>query len=55
MFIIRMTGYSQILSRRYIMSAVLTTGKGTITVTDDFIASVAGYTATECYGVGNVV
>ena len=33
------------------MSAVLTTGKGTITVTDDCIASVAGYTATECYGV----
>lgn len=33
------------------MSAVIQTGKGTITVTDDFIASVAGFTATECYGV----
>ena len=33
------------------MSAVIQTGKGTITVADDFVASVAGFTATECYGV----
>ena len=33
------------------MSAVLQTNLGTISYTDDFIASVAGVTATECYGV----
>lgn len=33
------------------MSAVLQTNLGTISYTDDFIASVAGITATECYGV----
>ena len=43
--------YSQYFSRRLNMSAVFQTNKGTVTVTDDFIASVAGFTATECYGV----
>ncbi len=33
------------------MSAVLQTGLGDIRYTDDFIATVAGISATECYGV----
>ena len=33
------------------MGAEFKTNKGTITVSDDFIASLAGFTATECYGV----
>lgn len=33
------------------MSAVLQTKLGKITYSDDYIASVAGLTATECYGV----
>ena len=53
MIIIKMYSfiYSQYFSRRLNMSAVFQTNKGTVTVTDDFIASVAGFTATECYGV----
>lgn len=37
------------------MSAILETPKGTITYSDDFIATVAGVTATECYGVVGMV
>ena len=33
------------------MSAVLETKAGSITYTDDFIATLAGIAATECYGV----
>lgn len=33
------------------MSAVLETEKGKITYADDYIATIAGVAATECYGV----
>ena len=33
------------------MSAILTTEMGTVTYSDDFIGTIAGQTATECYGV----
>ena len=33
------------------MSAILETGRGKITYSDDYIATIAGMATTECYGV----
>ncbi len=39
------------IRRFFLMSASLKVDLGTVTYTEDYIASIAGYSALECYGL----